>query len=492
MKTTNMSWGTVLVWLILPLVALLAGWVASTSNPVMIALFAGSILAILLLAKPAHAISILILGGLTYDAVLSILNIGSGRMGWGIALLGFFLFIPALLHVGKLKQAPAFVHAALVFMVYALCVTFLQSGGPAEQVAGIKRYFLSFSLLLAFGLFPFSSRHLANWKKQLLLVTVLQAPFALYEFLVLVPKRGGLAAGSEVTDVVAGTFGASLVGGSPNSVMAIFLLIFVAFMLAYWKAGILKVQWLALGLALALLPIGLGEVKVVFVMLPLVFLTVFKSELRQRPGLFIAMTLLGTLLMFLMGYVLLEWVMKKSLFDVVQNTIAYNTEDGVGYAGGSLNRWTALTFWWQQQGLHDPVGLVFGHGMGSSHAEASALVAGHMALKWPAYGIGLSAASQLLWDVGLLGFGLYLLMLALAWLAAARIRQLAANGHASADATAIQAAIPLFAIMLIYNNSLIVILSMQIVYGLLLGYLAHLYRANNCAASARSTACRNQ
>lgn len=472
-------WGNVLIWLAMPVIALLSGLIASTASPVLVALLAGLILAAMLLGKPAWAVSMLILAGLTYSAALSILNIGSGRIGWGVALLGFFLFIPALLNVGRLKQAPAFVHLTLAFMVYALAVTFFQDGGLSEGIAGVKRHFQAFGLLLALALFPFAARDFSSWKKFLLLIATLQLPFALYEFFVLVPKRGGLAAGSEVTDVVAGTFGASLEGGSPNSVMAVFLLLFLATLLARWKAGLLNVKWLVLGLIFALLPIGLGEVKVVFIMLPLIFFVVFKDEIKERPGFFIGMSILGALLFFLMGYVLLEWMMQKSLIDVIENTIAYNTSESFGYAGGHLNRFTAHTFWWQQQGLHDPLGFMFGHGMGSSHLQSSALIAGHMAMKWPTHGIGLTAATQLLWDLGVLGFALYLLIVGLAWRTAGRIRKTTSDKRVGADATAIQAGIILFAIMIPYNNSLIVILPMQIVFGLVLGYLAYLYRSNN-------------
>lgn len=476
MIKNNALLGSLLFWLALPAVALLAGLVASSPNPIFVALFAGLILGAMLLIKPALAVSLLILAGLTFDATFSILGIGSGRIAWGIALLGFFLLVPAMLNLDRLKEAPAFVYVTLIFIVYALCVTVLQDGGAAEVIAGIKRHFQSFGLLLVFALYPFFEHDYARWKKLLLLIVTLQLPFALYQFLILVPMRGGLEAGSEVTDVVAGTFGANLKGGSPNSVMAVFLLIFMAFMLTRWKMGLLKVKWVALGLIFTLVPIVLGEVKVVFVMLPLVFFVVFMDELRRRPGFFIGVFLLGGMMFFFMGYILIEWMMKKSLIDVVENTIAYNTGESYGYADGYLNRLTVLTFWWQQQGLHDPIGFVFGHGMGSSHAEAGALVAGHMALNWLMHGIGLTAVAQLLWDLGFLGLCLYFLILSLAWMAADRIRKAAAGKKSGADAAAIQAAIALFAVMLIYNNSLIVIMSMQIVFGLVLGYLSYLYR----------------
>ena len=54
-----------------------------------------------------------------------------------------------------------------------------------------------------------------------------------------------------------------------------------------------------------------------------------------------------------------------------------------------LNRTTVLTFWAEKQGGHDPISLVLGNGLGSSHTFAG----GHVAMRYPNHGIGLTAAS---------------------------------------------------------------------------------------------------
>jgi hypothetical protein len=97
-------------------------------------------------------------------------------------------------------------------------------------------------------------------------------------------------------------------------------------------------------------------------------------------------------------------------------------------------------------------------------------------MRFPGYGIDLTAASSLLWDVGALGFALFLSILVLAWRAAGRLRRDTADALVRADAAAIQAALPLFGFYLFYRGALLETLSFQIVFATILGYLAWLHR----------------
>jgi hypothetical protein len=132
-----------------------------------------------------------------------------------------------------------------------------------------------------------------------------------------------------------------------------------------------------------------------------------------------------------------------------------------------------LTFWAQQQGLHEPAGALLGHGLGAAHDATG----GQIARRYPGYGVGLTAASRLLWEQGVLGTALFLAILATAWRTANRIRRAGtAPTWVRADAAAIQAALPLFAFYLIYRSALLEGLPFQIVFWGLLGYLAWLAR----------------
>ncbi len=97
-------------------------------------------------------------------------------------------------------------------------------------------------------------------------------------------------------------------------------------------------------------------------------------------------------------------------------------------------------------------------------------------MRYPGYGIGLTAASTLLWDMGVFGSGLFITILALAWRCAGRLRRESTLPTVRADAAAIQAALALFGFFLFYRLGVLEILSFQIVFSVLLGYLAWLHR----------------
>jgi len=160
----------------------------------------------------------------------------------------------------------------------------------------------------------------------------------------------------------------------------------------------------------------------------------------------------------------------KPINQQIEETLNYNIY-GEGYGKArQLNRTTVLTFWSEQQGMHDPISFIFGNGLGSSHFD------GHIFKRYPTYGIDLTAASIILWDMGILGFGLFMNIFTSAWRCAGRLKRESTIPKVQADAVAIQAALVLFAFHLFYRSSLLELIAIQIVFAALLGYLAWLYR----------------
>jgi hypothetical protein len=274
---------------------------------------------------------------------------------------------------------------------------------------------------------------------------------------------------------VAGTFGANLEGGSPNSVMAIFLMIAIAFLFARWKEKLLTTQTLVL-LALPMSAVFfLGEIKILVILIPVAFIVLFRHDLTHRPAFFMMMSLAGLLFMGLLGYLYATFIIQLPIAEIIEGTLAYNVYDK-GYGFLYLNRTTVLTFWWQQQSWQDPAAFLFGHGLGSAFSSSGTLVPGHMALKWPYYGINLTSASSLLWDTGVVGLSLFFLMLWLAWRACRVLQRDSTDAHVMADTMAIQVAIALFTVFMFYKNSMVNLPAMQIIVSSVLGYLAYLYR----------------
>lgn len=451
--------------------ALVFGLIASSGSPLMAGAAVALIVGPLLLLVPELTIWVLLVVGL----VLGVLS-GSpkfSKLAWGVSLLSMLLLPPSLINMmwSQKRRLPLFMKLAVLFLVYAVLVTGVNWYSLGEFVAGFKRYFQAFGLMLALSLIVFPPEAYARWKKFLLVVALLQLPVAAFELLVLVPMRGGLAHGSDATDVVAGTFGANLDGGSPNSVMVMFLFIVVAFLMARWRAGLLKTGRFLLLSAICMAPLGMGETKIAVIMLPLVGLSLLRKDLMKAPLRYVPTMLVMALLTMLLGYIYVVVMMNSTPGEVIARSLRYNIGDQ-GYSEGMvLNRLTSMTFWFQRQG-DDLVSFLIGNGLGSSFSSLTST--GHVAAKYPNYGINITAISTLLWDVGMVGCLLFVGMLVTAWFAAGRLHDEVSDPGVKAEALAIQAAIVLFGLGLVYADFIVNLVSLEIVVAVVLGYLSYL------------------
>ncbi|WGG49142.1 hypothetical protein [Rugamonas sp. DEMB1] len=462
-----------LTTLALLLLSFLFGLLALSGSLVQVGLGAAMVIGPLLLMLPELTVWIILVSGMLLGILSS--NPHMGKLTWSVSLLSILLLLPSIMNVlwTRQRRLPSFMQVALLFLVFCVCSTAFRGGGLQEFLAGFKRYFQTFGLMLALTAIVFRPSAIDNWRKFLVLVGLLQFPFALYELLILVPKRGGLASGSDATDVVAGTFGANIGGGSPNAVMVIYLFITMAFLAARWRAGLLRPAVFYALTFVCLLPLGMGETKVAVVMLPLVGLSLLRPDLLKAP-LRYAPAILGLgLLTCLLGYLYVVVMMHSNLSEVIDKTLRYNVGNQ-GYSQGQiLNRLTSFTFWFTQQRWDDPVGFLIGNGLGSSYSSLTS-VSGHLGVKYMHYGINLTAASTLLWDTGLVGLALFVSVFVLAWLSAGRLYRHSEDAAVKADALAIQAAITLFMLSIVYADSIVNLVGMEMIYALVLGYLGYL------------------
>jgi hypothetical protein len=453
--------------------AMIFGFLAATANPIMIALGAGIIFGPIFLLIPEITIWVVLVIGFLLGILSA--NPQYSKITWIIALLNMLLLIPCFVNMffGKQRRAPGFMLISLLFLVYAILVSILQWYSLEQVASGFKRYFQSFGLMMALAMLPFTARHYLRWGMFLLIVALLQFPFALFELLVLVPLRGGLSYSSETTDVVAGTFGANIQSGSPNFVMVIYLFIALSFLVARWRAGLIKNKFFYPLAFIFLLPLGMGETKIAVFMLPLMGLVILKEDLIRAPLRYLPAIIGLVLLTMLFGYLYISVIMNSSLDEVVAGTLRYNVGDQGYSSTQSLNRWTSITFWIERQNWDDLFGVLIGNGLGSSFTSVDS-IAGHLGLKYMHYGIDLTAISTLLWDTGLIGFILFVSIFFSAWVAAGRLRGSVRDPAVKADALAIQAAIALFFLSLPYTDYIVNLVSMELIYSVVLGYLGYL------------------
>lgn len=465
--------------LLVVVVSLLLALVALSANPIAVALGAAMLLAPILIARPTLGIWAILLSSMLVAGTLPIWTEGSAtKVVWAISMLSFLLLfvvlVRALVTPGFTRGTPAFVWIALALMVFAVFTTLLQWSTAYEALSGIKRYFQAFGLLFALAWLPLEAGDFRRWRRFFVFVAAIQLPWAIYERIRLVPIREGfkgLYPGLVPIDVVSGTFGANMTQGGASGAMAAFLILMLAFLLARWREGLLHgTRMLMLGL-LVTIPVFLGETKIAVVLLPLTFALLYRRELLRRPHLAVLGLCVGAALTIGTVYAYLAIMDYRSLAEYFVNTLAYNFQDR-GHGGFALNRTTALHFWWVQQSWADPLGAVLGNGLGSAHD----LTGGHIARRHIGYGVGITAASSLLWDLGAVGFSLALALPLSAWYCASRLVRHARDAMVRADAAAIEVAMLIFVVFLFYRTDAIQTLTFQIVFACLFGYLAWLHR----------------
>ncbi|MCL4722446.1 MAG: hypothetical protein KJ041_10960, partial [Gammaproteobacteria bacterium] len=318
-------------------------------------------------------------------------------------------------------RIPRLAWIALLFMLWAVLVTVVGEGPLIEKIAGFKRYFQMWGVLLFLALLPPPPRSEDRLWRFLFLLGFVELVFVLHQVIVLVPIReamGNLVA----VDVVAGTFGARLEGGGSNNTLSAFMAVFLAGVLGLRAIGHLPGWRYPVALVAALLPFFLGETKSAFLYLTLAMLVMARSQIARRP--------LTTLLQMVLGLFVLVALMQayvtlyskgKSAEEWLENILAYNIGD-VGYGAlAELNRTTTYSYWFEQHVPDDPAGLLLGHGLGAAFLDYSEENPGHAEARYSGMGIGLTGLSSLLWDVGLPGTLLFLSIPALAIRRATRL-----------------------------------------------------------------------
>lgn len=469
----NINYKVVFAFLTISAVAVFAGLIASTGSLLLVQLLVGMMGGIALLKAPNISVWLLLSVALLYGVFASYVPALS-KLPWALALISMLLLLPVILQLITQKKIPAFIWLAIIFMLYALLVTIMQWDSMSQFLAGFKRYFQMYGLMLALALLAFKPNEYERWLKLLLVIALIQLPFALFQRFML----GDISSGSaELTDRVAGTLGSSAEGGSSNAQMVAFLIMAATFVVARFREGLIqksKTIWLCL---FCLMPLALGETKIVVILLPLVWFILMREEFKKHTSKFLLQLFAILAVTSILGLIYLGLnkgvVSGMTNTDIIKQTLEYNV-GSQGYGTYILNRTTVIAFWWLNHGWHDLSGVFFGHGLGSSYFNAGNAVAGNIAVNYIGYGIDLTSASSLLWDTGVFGLLLFVLFLIFAWIAAGRLNKVSINPSARADAIAIQACIGVLSVFMFYDNTLVNVLSFELILATVIGYLGYL------------------
>jgi len=367
---------------------------------------------------------------------------------------------------------------AILLFVYGL-LSMAYSGGPImEGVKAVKRYFQFFGLLFILAAVPFPPELIRRWWGFLVALAMVQLPFAAYQRFVLAPMLEGRPFVFPL-DIVVGTMEGSLSGGGSSSVMALLLVFVLSYVIAAHRDGILSMRRLLLLGILVAAPMPLGEVTLLVVLLPLALVTVHFDLIRRRPFRFLLIAVLALLLLTLTGwaYLAINAQPGQSVARTIEAIVAYNF-GSIGYYGGnSLNRTTVYSYWLQHQSFSDPVSLFFGHGLGSAFGGVGEPNPGHMDVAHAHKFIGLTAASSVLWDLGLVGLVLLVGLCLSAAHYASQLTALARPGFDRASCRALNAMALMLLAMLFYSSGPIAMPSLEVLMSLSIGLIAWRWRS---------------
>ena len=310
----------------------------------------------------------------------------------------------------------------LTFIILSLCAPVLQSG-IVTAIVGFKNE-LALSLVMfcmLLGMFRESQLHrltqLFYW------LFYVQFPLAIYQVLVVVPKRVALRGEDEKWDSVVGTFGGDPMGGGNTAAMGMFCLLIMLLKVSEFKHGICSFKSMATHIVLAFFLCVVGEVKFVILLSPFLLALLWIMPAYVSG---ISKVTLRSLMIIAAGMVVLIFAAitilasnyssafggdpTKSALSVFIDSLGYIFDTNYIMESGELGRFTTIFFWLQHNELFGPGGMLFGYGLNATNS-GSTVSPGYIGA-WYHLILDSTALSMLLWEVGIIGVILFIAMIA--------------------------------------------------------------------------------
>ncbi|MEQ1601771.1 MAG: hypothetical protein HOP04_14340 [Methylophilaceae bacterium] len=492
MRGKTVSGAGVIFFLVAVLACLYAGFLIGVGQGVMVMLLMAMILSVVMLAYPIPLMWTVLLGTLVVAGTVSMFFPELGQIKWGVSMLGIALVGSAVLNrmFQRRQHSPkqhspnlplmwmcAFFSAALLGSLYARHL--------GSALIGFKSYFQAYGLFLALSWLSIPRVKVDRMMKALVVIALIQLPFALYQFFILGSKRIADSSVAIVADAVVGTFPVSTKGGGAGAVLSALLIIVACMLLYWWRKSRISTLKVSVLVCICLIPVFLNETKISLLAIPLGLFLVFSDKLKKNPleflaGAFVTILFLAVLFMVYVNLPAGSAYVQGDASLSFQDSISYNIGEK-GYGSLELNRTTIYPFWAKHHGLWNPVETLFGHGLGSSDLGGNVNTNNLASLEYRGKGIGLTTISALLWDVGLIGV---FAVVAMFWTAFRLSGKILANSQSEdviGDGLLMgtRVGIAILGLSLIHNNYFTFEIGYQTLLMLMFGYVA--YRAQNQA-----------
>lgn len=358
-------------------------------------------------------LALLVVGQLMYF-------IGLSQAVWIPYGLGLLLFLRAPIAyvnspLSRLHLSPPLVLPVLIFIGFVIFSMLINASPLVQSLRATKSYIFLWGIFLLIAFWGVKLETLDRIFKFCITVAFLQFPLVLYQYLVIAPKRSNLGGIHGVSwDAIVGGFGGDPMGGGASGTMAWFLVFVTVLSIALYRRNLMGKFLLTAVITTSLLCIGLAEVKVVIVLLPVAMGALFIPYIKKNPFkvllAFIISIVAGIAILILYSSLHSEKAGGGSLnldvIAVLYDSFWYSLDPTfINFSTGEMGRFASIAHWWHENGLHDPVHTLFGHGPGAS-SVSSVFGSGEVARKYP-FDINRSTLSIFLWDIGLVGVFCY-------------------------------------------------------------------------------------
>jgi hypothetical protein len=492
--------GIILLVTVMLILGVFSGMLLGAGQKMLLAPIIGGAAGVILLMLPLEWMLILLLG-VSFIAVGMLTFFANiNAITWLPYTLAGFLYLYFLIKLIELRNAG---HATLTMMFLWLGIflllaaaTSVYEGIPAMQWLAVgKNYFAFWSVLLVMAFLPLREKSIEQLWKLLILVSFIQLPIALYQYVVVGGHRVETGAG-DAWDVVVGTFGGSQEGGGQSAALGYFQVVMVVFVLSLWRRSLISKTLLLLVIAVAVLTIFLAEVKAMLVVMPAAFLILYRRDLMRRPREMVVglLLLVGFVAAMPVAYNVLHYerqgrdAMTTSQF--MEGIVNQADPHLVNASSGQMGRLTQLEFW-SAQNASRTYEYLFGYGIGAT--QFSRLFIGDVAMRYFPQRPANTSASVLLWEVGLLGLMFYVaVLLAGGWLAArlASNAQIPVFHRAILEASAI--GLVLAVLTLPYKQFAVQVSPIQMLIVLMLGQAAYWHTRVRASEARRGASLLNR
>ncbi len=428
--------------------------------------------------------------------------LGMTRAAW----LPYGLCVMALVRVpfGSLRETLepivrargllAFTLAALVlYAIILVAGVVLNRPAAGQTVAGFKAA-LPFWVITALLLVDRDrQRCYPRLCKLFYAIFFLQLPLVLLQHAYVIPRRAD--AMTTGMDAVVGSFGGHMHAGGANATLVVFTLLIMAHQVARFLRRVGGRGQPAIIAAAGMTIILAGEVKGVFVWMPMMAVFLVRRHVRAAPrrcALVLGSTVAALGLTFV-AYERLYWGQKghrpaAERISRIWSSVADPSR--IDYATRNVSRAASVALW-LADGEVDAARRVIGYGPGAAHISATVGL-GEVAKRFAPLRVSPTAAAALLWDSGVLGLLTFSSILAGALgmaMKGADSPSVPPDEQARLDA--LGALLVVFCSLLFYSRALVAEPSTQLLLALAVGVTGsqwmRCYQARNEAAGRVAT-----